>query len=302
MDISVVICTYNRSHHLRNVLKSLSKQIVPGNLEWEVVVVDNNSRDDTFEVVKDFSNTSYFPIRYVKEEKQGLSHARNRGIIESTGGYIAFTDDDAIADSRWVATIYNALNKYRCDCVGGKIYLKPEKDFPRWLTGDLLGFLGYLNYGDSVLTLDPERPPFGGNIAFSRSVFERIGFFNPKYGRIGNENFGGEEYDLFIRILDAGGKGVYVPDAIIYHVIGKEKLRRRYFRNLHFKEGMLKGKSFDSEGRSIKGIPLFIFPQIMRSLIRYLKNPTLRMQMNIWWYLGFMKGGMFRYNEERSKH
>ncbi len=130
MDISVIICTFNRSSHLRNVLKSLSEQVVDEKLIWEIVVVDNNSKDDTFEVIKSFHNSSYIPVRYVKEQKQGLSHARNRGIQESLGKYVAFTDDDAVVDKRWVSSLYETFQKYKCDCVGGKIYLKPAKQLP----------------------------------------------------------------------------------------------------------------------------------------------------------------------------
>src|SRR5208337_117373 len=121
MDLSVIICTYNRSGHLGNVLKSLSNQEFPHELQWEILVIDNNSSDNTFEVAGEFRSTSRVPVRYVKEEKQGLSHARNRGVVESKGKYVAFTDDDAITDCEWVNALYEAFQKYGCDCVGGKI-------------------------------------------------------------------------------------------------------------------------------------------------------------------------------------
>ena len=98
MDISVVICTYNRSRHLKNILNSLAEQEVPDDLVWEIVVIDNNSKDDTKDVVDEFTLKTPIPVKYFTEEKQGLSHARNRGIVESEGKYVAFTDDDAIAE------------------------------------------------------------------------------------------------------------------------------------------------------------------------------------------------------------
>jgi glycosyltransferase involved in cell wall biosynthesis len=293
MDLSVIICTYNRRDHLRNVLTSLAGQELSHAIEWDIVVVDNNSTDDTHEVTKAFSDTSPVPVHYAREEKQGLSHARNRGIVESRGRYVAFIDDDAIADPHWVSALYGALKESDCDCVGGRIYLKPERELPRWLNKDLWGFLGHLDYGDKVLSLDRTHTLFGGNMAFSRAVFESTGLFNPDYGRKGNDNFGGEEYELFLRLLNNGGKGVYAPEAVIYHVIGAAKLRKTYFRNLHYRAGILKGKNYGPEGgRSIKGIPVFIFPQAIRSILRYLNRPNVRMQMNIWWYFGFMQGRM----------
>ncbi len=298
MDISVIICTYNRSNHLKNILKSLSEQVVTEKLIWEIVVVDNNSKDDTFEVVKSFSNFSYIPVRYVKEEKQGLSHARNRGILESDGKYVAFTDDDAIADRRWIASLCETFQNYKCDCVGGRIYLKPLKQLPKWFKRELWGFLGFLDYGDKPFYLDRDRLPFGGNMAFSREVFGRIGYFNPSFGRVRNTPYGSEEDELFFRFFESKAEAVYQPGAVVHHVIGSEKLKKGYFRKLHFLAGDMKGRfSTGKTGRNIFGIPLFIIPQLLRSIIKYFQNPKLRLQMNVWWHLGFMRGSMNRYKE-----
>jgi glycosyltransferase involved in cell wall biosynthesis len=303
MDISIIICTYNRSNHLKNILKSLSEQVMTEKLIWEIVVVDNNSKDDTFKVVKSFSNSSYIPVRYVKEEKQGLSHARNRGIMESDGKYVAFTDDDAIADRRWIASLWETFQNYRCDSVGGRIYLKPVKQLPKWLKRELWGFLGFLDYGDKTFYLDRDRLPFGGNMAFSREIFERIGYFNPNFGRVGNTNYGSEEDELFLRFFESRAEAVYQPSAVVHHVIGSEKLRKGYFRKLHFLAGDMNGRfSTNKIGRNIFGISLFIIPQFFRSIIKYFQNPTLRAQMNVWWYLGFMRGSISRYKRNSTTY
>lgn len=301
MDFSVIICTYNRSNHLKNILHCLTEQIVSEKLLWEIVIVDNNSKDDTCEVVKDIQKSTSIPIRYVQEERQGLSHARNRGILESYGKYVAFTDDDAIADRGWVAVLYETFENYKCDGVGGRIYLKPEKPLPKWLKKELWGFLGFLDYGDSSFYLDSEHLPFGGNMAFSRDVFGRIGHFNPNFGRIGNVPYGSEEDELFLRFFESGAKAVYQPHAVVYHAIGSEKLRKGYFRKLHFLAGNTKGRfSGDTIGRNIFGIPHFIIPQFIRSIFKYFNNPTLRSQMNIWWYIGFMRGSISRHKENAT--
>jgi glycosyltransferase involved in cell wall biosynthesis len=244
--------------------------------------------------------TSNIPVSYVKEEKQGLSFARNRGIIESRGRYVAFTDNDAIVDHKWVTVLYETFQKYKCDCIGGRIYLKPVKKLPVWLKRELWGFLGFLDYGDKPFYMDKKHPPFGGNMAFSKTIFEKIGYFNPNFGRIGDDAFGGEEYEFFLRLIKIGGKALYQPDAIVHHVIEEYKLRKKYFKLLHYYEGQCRGRFYDGIfKRQISGIPLFIFPQFLRSIMRYLKNPTLRMQMNIWWYLGFMKGRTVEYKNKK---
>jgi glycosyltransferase involved in cell wall biosynthesis len=267
-------------------------------ISWEIVVVDNNSKDDTFEVVKSFSTSSSIPVRYVKEERQGLSHARNRGIKESYGKYVAFTDDDALADRRWVMALYESFQTYRCDGVGGKILLKPVRQLPKWLKRELWGFLGFLDYGDKPFNLDRDHLPFGGNMAFSRELFGKIGYFNPNFGRIGNIPYGSEEDELFLRFFESGANAVYQPRAVVQHVIGTEKLRKSYFRKLHFLAGTTKGRfSTEKIGRNILGIPLFTFPQLLRSIIKYFYRPILRTQMNVWWYIGFMRGSITRYKE-----
>jgi len=301
MDVSVIICTYNKSNLLEQVLASLSKQDVPEKLSWEILIVDNNSTDDTSKVAQDFHKVSTVPVKYVQEEHQGLSHARNKGILESRGKYVAFTDDDAIAEKRWVRSIYETFQEYKCDGVGGKIFLKPIKQLPEWLTKELWGFLGFLDYGDNPFYLDKDRLPFGGNMAISREVFKRIGHFNPNFGRVGNTPYGSEEDELFLRFFESGAEAVYQPRAVVHHVIGSEKLRKGYFKNLHFLAGEMKGRySNSTKDRNILGVPLFIIPQFIRSIFKYVHNPTLRVQMNVWWYMGFMRGSVLRWKENSA--
>ena len=298
MEFSVIICTYNRSNGLKTTLESLEFQELPENFSWEIVVVDNNSIDDTPEKVREFAENSELIVRYVKEKIQGLSHARNKGVAEARGRYLYFIDDDEIADKHLVGEIYDTFETYKCDCVGGRIYLKCEDEMPQWLTKDLWGFLTYLNYGDNAFQLDEQRYPFGGNMAFSRAVFRRIGLFNVNMGRKGDQLFGGEEFDLFQRLLASGGKGIYQPKAIVYHVTKKPRLQKKYFRTLHYKAGIQKAL-LDNRvyKRSLFGIPLFIFPQFLGSIRNYVAvvffdgwNRSLRKEMTVCHFIGFMRG------------
>jgi GT2 family glycosyltransferase len=170
---------------------------------------------------------------------------------------------------------------------------------PRWLKSELWGFLGHLDYGDEEVPLDElKKPFFGGNMAFRREVFERVGEFNPDLGRKGAKLHGGEEVDLFRRMLEAGMRVVYAPDAIVEHVIGSEKLKKTYFRRLHFASGHTWAVCReDLNTRTIVGIPLFLLPQLWRSVSTYLREGfeqgfanAFRREMNIWFLLGFMRG------------
>src|SRR5512135_2983357 len=98
MDASVIVCTFNRCRMLEGNLAALSRQQVPGGVDWEVIVVDNNCTDDTAKLIDRMSAGFPTILRRVEEAKQGLSNARNRGIRAAHGRYLLFTDDDTRPD------------------------------------------------------------------------------------------------------------------------------------------------------------------------------------------------------------
>lgn len=289
MEISVIICTYNRSNHLRNVLRSLSELVVPNNLKWEIIVVDNNSTDDTKDIVKQMANSLNLSIKYLFESRQGKSYALNTGIQKAEGQIIAFTDDDVIVDRKWLKTIYYSFKQHACDGLCGKIYITIPEKTPPWLTKELWGFLGYLDYGDKPFFITNEDI-FGGNVVYTRKMIERTGLFNVNLGRTGNKLIGKEDVEYGKKVIEQGGRLLYEPALKVFHKIEPWKFKRSYFLKLHYYEGKVSAKLYDKPvNRTIYGIPLFIFPQFLRSIMRYFRNPALRMQMNIWWFLGFMK-------------
>jgi len=155
MKLSVVVCSLNRSESLRRMLKSLQEMVIPDYLSCEVIVVDNNSDDDTRLVVEEIEKHFELKIRYVFENKKGLSHARNRGVKEAGGEIIAFTDDDVIVDKHWIKSIDKAFKEYDdVACVGGKILPIWEIPKPKWLKHDLYGYLALLDKGDTVAYMD----------------------------------------------------------------------------------------------------------------------------------------------------
>src|SRR5690349_5231481 len=103
-DVSVCICTYNRCQTLRSALESVLGQEADG-VRFEVIVVDNNSTDDTKQVVESFVRRGHSNLRYSFEGRQGLSHARNAGIAVARSPLVAFTDDDIRVAPDWVSTI-----------------------------------------------------------------------------------------------------------------------------------------------------------------------------------------------------
>ncbi|HVG21181.1 MAG TPA: glycosyltransferase family A protein, partial [Blastocatellia bacterium] len=120
-DVSVVITTYNRCDLLSGALESVLGQKA-GDVRFEVIVVDNNSKDGTRQVVESLMGSSNPGLKYIFEGRQGISHGRNAGIRNATAPIIAFTDDDVRVGLDWVSAIKRAFDEHpEADFVGGKI-------------------------------------------------------------------------------------------------------------------------------------------------------------------------------------
>lgn len=235
VEISVIIATYNRGEQLLRTLQSLTTQSLDREL-WELVVVDNNSKDNTQELFKQFlkEHPKVKNMRIVFEGSQGLSHARNRGIRESTGKYIAFMDDDEEANPEFVESYLNFFKTHpEAAAAGGEMIALYEYETPKWLSPYVEQALSStIDLGDRVKPLKKGRYPIGGNMAFRRSSFEKYGVFNPDLGRTGEKLLGGEEKDLFNRVREGGGEIYWTPDPKILHIIPESRLTKGHLVEL----------------------------------------------------------------------
>src|SRR5215203_2265789 len=147
-EVSVVVATYNRCEILPGTLESLMNQ--DGGTVYEVIVVDNNSTDETRSVIDNLrQKPGYEKLIYLFEEKQGVSHARNKGIAAARGSILAFTDDDIRPAPGWLSAITGAFKRFpEADCIGGKVLPHPETKFPEWLTDKYWTPLALLDLGD----------------------------------------------------------------------------------------------------------------------------------------------------------
>jgi len=298
MVISVIVCTFNRCRLLEGNLTALSRQEVPAGVDWEVIVVDNNCTDDTAKVVDRMSADFPTRLRRVEEKKQGLSNARNRGIRVADGRYLLFTDDDTRPDSAWMRSVFETFQTSPCHVVGGKVELLWPGARPRWLADELLSSLAGVDYGAQEIDLTSERPPLGANVSFKKEVFEKVGLFNPELGRIGSALIGGEETDLFQRLVDAHMVGKYQPRAIVSHALEPERLRKAYFRKIYYYGGRSHGQAHEPcAGRRIGAVPLFSIRQLMQKVCSSLSaavsegpSQAFVQELHAWWLLGFMAG------------
>ena len=238
--ISIIVATYNRAKQLLGTLESLVQQDLPA-AEWECVVVDNNSKDDTQKLFSGFvEKHSEFNLRIVREERQGLSFARNRGIEESRGEIIAIIDDDELVNKEFAKSYLELFAK--CDnavAAGGRVVPDYPTGRPSWLSHFTeKPIANPTDWGDNIRKFPKGRIPAGGNMAFRREILLKYGGFDTTLGRVGGKLTGGEESDLFERLANDGVEFWYVPDAIIYHIIVKEKLTPDYFKRLSYNTGV----------------------------------------------------------------
>ena len=248
--LSIVVATYNRSQSLLRTLRSVVGQTAPAE-QWECVVVNNNSTDDTEAVFADFAAAHpTFDLKIVTETKQGLSNARNCGIAASVGEYIAIVDDDETLEDSFVESYIEFFDSFpTAMAAGGAVKACYESARPRWMSRFTEQMIANPLDLDIAVTLFPQnRVPAGGNMAFRREVFDRVGLFNPQLGRNGKSLVGGEENDIFARLRRAGELLYFVPNAAIFHHIPDSKLTDDYFDRLSYNVGVSKRLRAEADG------------------------------------------------------
>lgn len=247
--VSVVVCTRNRSKPLLDALQSLLVLETEERFRYEIVVINNNSTDDTSQVVRDLAATTHITVREFVETQPGVVYARNRGVKEALGEWIAFFDDDQLADPRWLIELLQCGFEQKCLCVGGAVTLKLPDGFCEPLSPFCRMLLGETVRLDCSQRYSPRQTPGAGNLLVHRSVFETVGLFRVEF------NKRGEDTDLFLRMHAAGIEGWYTPTAIVHHVIPPERLTPAYLLRISqvMSEGMAKGE------RNSVGTVLFPF-------------------------------------------
>lgn len=297
--VTVALCTHNHLDRLRRTLVSLQALAGPPQ-GWELLVVDNGCSDGTSEFL---ATPAWRPLgittRVVHEPRLGISHARNCAVEHADGQYVLFIDDDETPHPEWLKNHAAAMAAYGPDALGGPIDVKlVDGARPAWLQDELLGFLGKLDHGDESRWLtETSTPLFCGNFAFRRAVFERIGRFDTGLGRLGAANFGGEDVEMYERLLGAGCSVRWVADALIYHRVESVKLRRRYFLDLHFRQGRTEALRRRQSERRRRIPPAYLAPQLWRALktaterrMRHGSDNSLRSEMTVAYFCGFIVG------------
>lgn len=312
MKFSVVIATYNRADELPRTLESLSALKVTD--PWEVLIVDNNSTDNTAEVVRKAAENFPVPLRYLQESQQGRSAALNTGIKAAQGEIIATTDDDVRIEPDWLTNAERALKHFNCDYLGGKALPIWQGERPSWIPeGRSIHWavIALLDYGPEPIPLG-DYVALGVNMVFRREAFERAGLWDNTIGRKAGTLLGQEVREWIQRARAAGVKGYYSPDLVIHHVIPADRLTKKYFRSWFYWHGISRAILYRTKGLDmqspesteldfstvphIAGVPRYMFRMYLQSflsmiygLLRVDGAAAFENELSLWFFAGVLK-------------
>lgn len=290
-DVSVVVSTYNRADRLPLALEALLGQT--GSVAHEIVVVDNNSTDDTASVVRRIAAQSGGRLRHAFEPRQGLSHGRNTGIALARAPIVALTDDDVRVENDWVTQVKRAFDENPgIDYIGGRVlphWLEPP---PAWLTTAHWSPLALQDYGTEPIETGRDRAVclVGASLAFRRRVFDRVGLFTPSLGRIKDGIGSTEDHDLQLRVWRAGMCGLYVPSVVSFADVTPDRMQKPYHYRWHRGHGrhcaMMRlrelvpadlGPMTEPEDLvRLFGSPAFVYADLIRNAYRWLEATVRR--------------------------
>lgn len=277
MVISVVVCTYNRADLLGNCLNSLAGQNLARE-RYEVLVVDNNSTDNTAFIAEGFVE-KYQNFRLILELHQGVSHARNRGWKEAKGTFVAYIDDDARADADWLTQLLAFSERHpEATVFGGPYYPYTEAPLPSWFPP---GY-GALDLGNQDRVLDPQSEFLSGtNLVFSRALLETIGGFNPHLGMVGKKIAYGEEPRILKDIAESGVQAYYAPEMRVSHLIRSSKFSLRWLLYSAFCKGRDVTVAFRKD-RKLSSHLYGILGELVKVVFRLLQGINKPFKLNVY--------------------
>jgi glycosyltransferase involved in cell wall biosynthesis len=295
-DVSVVVCTYNRADLLREALGSLVSLETGGDFSYEVVVVDNASTDHTGRVVEELARTSRAPVRRVCEPRAGIAFSRNRGVDEARGRWIAFFDDDQLADPHWLTELMATARRCGARCVGGSRTLRLPEDCRRRLAPFCRELLGEYVADGAPRVYGRKTTPTTGNLLVEAGIFREIARFDESL------HASGEDAHLFYFIRRARIEGWYNPRAVVHHVIPSYRLSDAYLRwtaqrhgfNSARLDGQLGGRprlaamAFARLGQAV----CIHFPELLTAKLVGDHEAALGIRCRLWRTVGYLRGSL----------
>lgn len=270
MDITIAVCTYNRARLLRQTIDSMKRLSAPEHATWEVLIVDNNSDDETAEVIEGFAGD--LPIRSAFEKRSGKSFAANTAVEAARGDVIIWTDDDVLVDREWLRAYARAIRAHPdVGIFAGPIEPWFEGDPPSWLQrafSEVSNAYAALDLGAEQVPLSHEAYPYGANMALKRALHVRRPF-DTRIGPHPGTLIRGEEMVLVRELLAEGERGLWIPTARVRHFIPKDRQTIRYLRRYFFGTGQLLDYLEEPVGARFLGRPLWVWREALQSEVLY---------------------------------
>jgi glucosyl-dolichyl phosphate glucuronosyltransferase len=271
MKITVGICTWNRARLLDLTLGRMISMRVPGGVSWELLVVNNNSTDDTEKVLKSYKDR--LPLRTLFEATPGKSYALNRAVDEARGDLIIWTDDDVLVDSDWLAAYATAVDRWpTASFFGGPIEPCFDGEPPGWLRQvfpKVAVAFAALNLGKEPCELTHKGLPFGANLAI-RTEVQRRSLYDLHLGPRPNSSMRGEETAMLQAIVRDGLSGRWVPDARVEHFIPRARQTKLYLRKYYYGQGLYYARTKEkTETVSLFGYPRWLVRQVLQLELKY---------------------------------
>lgn len=291
--MSLIVSTYNRAEYLKKSLETFANQTI-SNTSYEIIVVDNNSTDDTAMVFKSLSeaycNHNWV---YLIEPRQGLHYARNRGILIAKGDIIVFGDDDIEASQQWLESVQKAFdNDDNIGVVGGPIFPIWDRDPPGWIydygTKDIHGVFAYLNYGKISRVLEKEAV-FGCNFAIRNNLAFEIGGSGPDTFPNHMIHYSGAgETAMLVRVRATGYKVFYSASAVVRHHASTTRCTPEYFSYRYKRVAVEAIHSRYNRGVSLLGVLCYIVKVSLKQILRVFEEFVRRRKINRLYFVQIM--------------
>lgn len=298
VDITLLVCTYNRSHDLREMLETALDQKTDGVFTYEVIVVDNNSTDDTRSVVEEFIARDHKNLFYLFESRQGKSNALNTGLNVLHGRIFTICDDDFILPKDWLKKIFEAFRKHpEVSFVSGKVLPAWQGKVPSWLTPEHWSAIALTNYGEKKFYADNNNQICLLACSFRTSDVKAVGGYNSILGVTKNQIGGTEDYDILNRLWSAGHKGIYLPYIWFHHKVTPNRYTKKYHRQWHTGHGKfyaaLREEEFEKASARLFDVPSHKYREAAVNVIYLLKYSLQGQESKAFWHetqLFFFKG------------
>jgi GT2 family glycosyltransferase len=306
VDVTIVVSTHNRASTLDRLLTTLLLEQLPGDVSYDVILVDNNSTDDTAEIVKPWCRRFGSRLQYIFEPRKGVSYGRNAGVAAAGGDIVAFTDDDNEPAADWVRTIGRLFrDDPELQVCGGKVIPRWNEPVPHWLDRRHWSPLAIIDYGDEPFWTSAQRPLclLTANLAVRRAVFDRIGGFSPVFLRC-------QDHEFLLRLWRSGGRALYTPELVVRAPIDPERLTLKYHRAWHVRHGkfsaLMRAEEIVGRDGCLQpepspagcpfGVPVHVYAEVARAVggciaarLRGRRAEALRREFHIGYLLGYVR-------------